>query len=96
MAVYGRAHLHDLGTAVEAIPAILPGTEERHALPATSTDGDCLRSACATDDESCKPMRAGEETSLPMPVGIAQQKTSALQGFAEECNGVMTGDESSP
>jgi hypothetical protein len=40
MAVYGRAHLHDLGAAVGRLPSLQTGPEsESQADAATGTDG---------------------------------------------------------
>lgn len=93
MAVYGRARLTDLGTAIEGMPLLLYSPNKAGAM--TGTDGAPVTRLDQTDGDSCgRRMTANESAAR---VGSASNARNILPVMdVEKGNGMaMTDDESS-
>jgi integrase len=104
MAVYGRAHLHDLGEAVGRLPGLLIGLPVADAaLAATATEGEpaiglplSLRSACATADAESESLRLADAYRGSEGGNAAGRNPLDLQGVEAGCDSLIPSEESSP
>lgn len=93
MARYGRAHLHDLTTAVEKLPFFSPPKNHRQAIAAVGTDPAAHVPRHCPAGEISRVSLITEETGEP-PNGDEEHFTKTLQTKASEtgCDQLTTAD----
>jgi integrase len=101
MAVYGRAQLHDLASAVDRLPSLVPAPPE--TLAATGTDGklatrevSSLRSACANGEDSHDHRTKNENALMGEGAGDRSNQPPAEQRVEEDSERVSKSETSSP
>jgi hypothetical protein len=93
MARYGRAQLHDLGAAVESLPALMPPAKEWETLRATGTTGRPSDLACTTActklaqtaDSACDTLRLPETIDGRLSVKEYPGKQGILRAVETDC-----------
>ncbi|HYT89387.1 MAG TPA: tyrosine-type recombinase/integrase [Gemmataceae bacterium] len=94
MARYGRAQLHDLGAAVERLPALLPKTGPKNeAVRATGTDPVCTPVCTGfvqTNDTRGDHLRLSEALKDERSEKANQPQPLDLQGVESGCDRLIT------
>ena len=100
MATYGRSQIHDLGAAVDVLPALLTNSvETERALQATGTDGRpapvCTGFAYPIATE-CKNVTEHDRTKAVKPQAQSGRNLLRMKEDAPPCADMMADEKTAP